>query len=330
MFVGKQLGVRGQGSEGQKAELIMKEQEKRFEKLEKEIEHLKKEVSFLRQEVLRWQSTQSPSALPLLRALAQRGLTVLDYNHNLQFILKPDANTEHQDILYNLLRRYSFRLFMRDLIQFPRGKSVKRLCRYCSITTARSYLKTLQELGIVRVDSRKGYSLLVNGVKSFGPTLEWYVGQIFSRQFSAPVLTGVKFKDTPTGGDYDVIALLEQKLVYVEVKSSPPRGVEKPAVKAFLDRLGDLQPHVALFFVDTELRMKDKMVVLFTEEMERRLGVKASRDWPVKRMVDELFQINHGIYILNSKRGIVVNTKRCIRDFNRYYRLGQVRVPWSF
>ncbi len=302
----------------------------RLNKLEKEVEQLKKELSLLRRYVERLHSGRYPSPIPLLQLLAQRGLSILEHDHNTQVLLPPGATEEQQDILFNLLRRYSFRLFLRDLIQFPEGKNTKKLCRYCSPATARSYLKKLQNLGIVSYNSREGYNLLIKGVASFGPTLEWYVGQLFARYFSAPVITSVKFKNTPTGGDYDVIALLEQRLTYVEVKSSPPRGVEKPAVRAFLDRLYDLQPDVALFFVDTELRMKDKMVVLFGEEMERRFGAEAAKRWQVSRLVNELFHINHGIYIVNSKKGVAANIQKCLNDFRKHRKLNQVFLPWSY
>ncbi len=305
-------------------------EKERIERLEKEVEQLKKELSLLRRHVEHLHSGRFPSSIPLLQLLAQRGLTVLEHDHNTQLLLPPTASEEHQGIFFNLLRRYSFRLFLRDLIQFPEGKNLKKLCRYCSITTARSYLKKLSELGIVFYNAREGYKLLIDGVASFGPTLEWFVGQLFARYFSAPVLTSVKFKNTSTGGDYDVIALLEQKLVYVEVKSSPPRGVEKPAVKAFIDRLYDLQPDVALFFVDTELRMKDKMVVLFAEEMERRFGKEAHNRWKVTRLVNELFHINHGVYIVNSRKGVAANIQRCLSDFRRNWRLNRVLVPWNY
>jgi len=301
----------------------------RLAKLEKEVEQLRKELSLLRRYVEKLHSGKHPSPIPLLQLLAQRGLSILEHDHNTQVLLPPEASEEQQDMFFNLLRRYSFRLFIRDLIQYPESRNIKQLCRYCSPPTARSYLKKLQSLGIVSYSSREGYKLLIKGVASFGPTLEWYVGQLFARYFSAPVITSVKFKNTSTGGDYDVIAMLEQNLAYVEVKSSPPRGVEKPAVKAFLDRLYDLQPDVALFFVDTELRMKDKMVVLFTEEMERRFGSSATTKWRVTRLVNELFHINHGIYIVNSKKGVAANIQKCLSDFRRHWKLNRVMVPWS-
>ncbi len=305
------------------------EESTRLEKLEKAVEELKKELYLLRRYVGALHSGKYPSPIPLLQHLAQRGLTILQHDRNTQLLLPHSALEKQEDEFFELLRRYSFRLFLRDLIRYPEGRGVKALCRYCSPATARKYLKRLSALKIVTYDPRKGYRLLINGVASFGPTLEWYVGQIFARCFSAPVITSVKFKDTTTGGDYDVIALLEQRLVYVEVKSSPPRGVEKPAVRAFIDRLYDLQPDVALFFVDTELRMKDKMVVLFAEEMERRFGREARKKWKVKRLINELFHVNHGIYIVNSKKGVVANFRRCLSDFRRHRKLNRVMVPWS-
>ncbi len=64
-----------------------------------------------------------------------------------------------------------------------------------------------------------------------------------------------------------MVALLEGWLVYMEVKSSPPKNIEGDEVHAFLARLKDLLPHLALFFVDTELRLKDKIVPFFETEL---------------------------------------------------------------
>ena len=65
------------------------------------------------------------------------------------------------------------------------------------------------------------------------------------------------------GGDYDVLGRLDGALVYLEVKSSPPKQVYDSEVRAFLDRVEDLAPDLAVFLMDTELRMKDKLVPMF-------------------------------------------------------------------
>jgi Holliday junction resolvase-like predicted endonuclease len=179
--------------------------------------------------------------------------------------------------------------------------------------TVRAYLKDLAELGIVVFDGDRSYRLISKQISSFGPTLEWYVSEILQREFMAPALFNVRLQNTCHGGDYDVIALVGGHLVYVEVKSSPPRGVELPAVSAFLNRLGDLQPQMAVFLVDTELRMKDKIVELFSEAVA--VDHEPAGLYEVERLVDEIFHIRHAVYLVNSRKGIYSNLRTCFRDF---------------
>ena len=175
----------------------------------------------------------------------------------------------------------------------------------------KSYLRTLADLGIVTLAS--GDYGLIRQVPSFGPTLEWFVYEIFRREFLAPALFNVRLQNTKYGGDYDVISSIAGRLVYVEVKSSPPRGVEQQAVSAFLGRLQDLEPHLAILFIDTELRMRDKLVPLLAEGL-REEG-RDGPEWAVARLVDEIFHVRHTIYIINSRKGVYSNLRTCIRDF---------------
>lgn len=282
-------------------------------RLEAEMESLKGAISELQQQLTTLQEAMTAFGHPVETILWQRGLPVLAQGDCSRTLLPPGLSPAAEGRFYQLLRRYSFRLFLRDLIQFPEGSDLEALTRYCSAKTVRSYLKDLAELSIVAFGEGRSYHLIPQQISSFGPTLEWYVSKIFQREFLAPALFNVRLDHTRFGGDYDLIALVSGYLVYVEVKSSPPRGVEVPAVSAFLNRLQDLQPHVALFLVDTELRMKDKIVPLFTEALEATQH--PSRTAPISRLVNEIFHIQHGIYLVNSRNGIYTNLRRCFRDF---------------
>ena len=285
----------------------------RIERLEAEVGALKATVSELQSEVLALREGQRTARHPVEALLWQRGLPVMAHGDLSRTLLPPNLSPTGKERFYRLMRRYSFRLFLRDLIQFPEGADLKLLTRYCSLRTVRSYLKELTELGIVACDRERGYQLIPKQVSSFGSTLEWYVSEIFQREFIAPVLFTVRLEHTRYGGDYDVIAIVSGHLLYVEVKSSPPRGVELPSVSAFLKRLRDLQPQMAIFLVDTELRMKDKIAPLFSEALAA--AHEPTQSHPVSRLINEIFHIRHGIYLVNSRKGIYSNLRYCIRDF---------------
>lgn len=281
----------------------------RLKQLEDEIGSLRDAISELEKQVAALREALKISRHPVETLLWQRGLPIMAQGDRSRTILPRHARSAEENRFYQLLRRYSFRLFLRDLIQFPEGTDFHNLTRYCSQRTVRSYLKDLAELGVVQLGDGRRYHLIQQPLSSFGPTLEWYVSQIFQREFMAPALFNVRLHHTRFGGDYDVITIVNGYLVYVEIKSSPPRGVELQAVSAFLNRLLDLQPDMALFLVDTELRMKDKIVPLFTD------ALGSNDDQPVLRLINEIFHIQHAIYLVNSRKGIYTNLRYCFRDF---------------
>lgn len=279
----------------------------RLDKLEKEVGELKAEIAELKETV----RDNACTAHPVEMLLRQQGLPVLAHGDRSQLVFPPAVSSGGLNRFYELMRRYSFRLFMRDLIRFPEGSAPAALTRYCSLATVKSYLAVLAEQGIVSSDE-SGYRLL-RRVPSFGPTLEWFVCEIFRREFLAPAVFNARLQNTRHGGDFDVIAMPAGCLVYVEVKSSPPRGVEHSAVDAFLGRVRELEPHVAVLFVDTELRMRDKLVPLLSEVLAGE--GKTGPEWAVLRLVNELFHVRHSIYLMNSRKGIYSNLRTCFRDF---------------
>ena len=153
---------------------------------------------------------------------------------------------------------------------------------------------------------------------SFGPTLEWFIAQMFQREFASSAVYGVSVKKTKSGGDYDVIASWNGRLVYVEVKSSPPKGVELNEISTFFSRTEDLLPEVAILFNDTQLRMKDKLVVMFEEELEKRYGREAKTLYPVERLIEELFHVQNRIFIINSKKDVLENFQISLMHYLRY------------
>lgn len=284
----------------------------RVKRLEAEMEGLKDTVSKLQNQIDTLQEALAAYGHPVETLLWQRGLPVIAEGDRSRTLLPANVSPAEEHRFYQLLRRYSFRLFLRDLIQLPEGANLNGLTRYCSVKTVRSYLRGLANLGIVTFSGGQSYRLIPQHITSFGPTLEWYVSKIFQQEFLAPALFNVRLDRTRFGGDYDLIAIVSGYLVYVEIKSSPPRGVEVQAVSAFLNRLEDLKPHMAIFLVDTELRMKDKIVPLFAEALE------ASPYHPQAtpaRLVNEIFHLQHTIYLVNSRNGIYTNLRTCFRDF---------------
>jgi len=208
---------------------------------------------------------------------------------------------------YEMMKRYSFRLFLRDVIKHQKSFRLEQVTRFATSEVTGEYLKYIRDIGLVEKIS-DGFRLSSGPIKSFGETLEWFVAEIFKREFSTEAIWGMRFKRPLVGGDYDLIAKVDGSILYMEIKSSPPKQIYHNEISAFFDRVSDLLPEISIFFVDTELRMKDKIVLMFEEELNRRYN-----DPPqVMRMEKELFQIQDKIFIINGKDSIAANIEKVL------------------
>jgi hypothetical protein len=270
-------------------------------------DHDAEELALLRDEVKRLRRTLNLLTPSLDMLLKRRGFRVYKKEPP-DDLLVPDER--FREGFYGHLHKYSFRLLLRDIIKHQDRFSVEELTRYSTGRVVRSYLGYLLEIRMIR-EGAAGYALARRPVISFGPTLEWYVAELLRRELGAEVFWGVKFRKRPKGGDYDVLGKLGGTLLYIEVKSSPPKQVTDSEIAAFLDRVEDLSPEVSLFLMDTELRMKDKIVPMF----EQALSFRSAALQPVQRLERELFSIQDRIFIVNAKESIGRNIEKVVARF---------------
>jgi hypothetical protein len=259
-------------------------------------DHDAEELAFLREEVKRLRQALNRLTPSLETILKRRGFRVYK-REPADNLLVPDD--PFRDSFFEKLHKYSFRLLLRDVIKHQDRFTLEQVTRYSTARVIRSYLGYLRDIRLIE-EGAAGYVLSPRPVTSFGPTLEWYIAELLKREFGAEVFWGVKFKRPKVGGDYDVLAKLDGSLLYVEVKSSPPKQVMASEIAAFLDRVEDLAPETAVFLMDTELRMKDKLVPMFEQE----LGKRSSDPPPVMRLERELFHVQERLFIVNAKENI--------------------------
>lgn len=278
-----------------------------------EIARLKEEIKRLRK-VLR---DISPSLEALLR---KRGLRIYKKEPS-EDLLLPDPH--YIDQYYQRLQKYSFRLFLRDVIKYQKGFSLEDVTRYATEEVTAQYISYLEEIGLIE-RSGKNRFFLKKPLRSFGETLEWFFAELLKREFFMEATWGVRFKDTEkrtfqdigeitVGGDFDVIAKFNGSVLYVEVKSSPPKQIYQEEIKAFLKRIELLNPEISIFFMDTELRMKDKIVPMFEEEIGEGL----------ERVEREIFHKDYHLYIMNSKESILHNIETILSWYHRHKRMAR-------
>lgn len=283
-----------------------------------QLRSLKREVQRLSQEIelIKTAAVKDPYAVENL--LKMRGLKILRKNPADHLFFSSKLSLPHRSHFYEMMRKYSFRLVLRDIIKHQTLFRVEDLTHYCSPAVAQDYCDILHQFGMIKKTRNGGYQTRLSPLYSFGPTLEWFVAEMLKREFASPALYGVSVKGTISGGDYDVITSWNRRLVYVEAKSSPPKGIEQNEIAAFFSRINELLPEVAILFNDTQLRMKDKLVVMFEEELKRRYGKRSRTIYPVNRLVEELFHVQNRIFIINSRKDILENFSICLRHYLRH------------
>ncbi|HUL29428.1 MAG TPA: hypothetical protein VLZ03_03150 [Thermodesulfobacteriota bacterium] len=290
----------------------------KLEEALREIQSLKKKVRSLTQENESFKTASLEDPSPVERMLKMRGLEVLRKNPTDRLFFPPGLPLSDKVRFFEMMKKYSFRLVLRDMIKYQDGFRVQNLTRYCSSKVVQGYCDQLHEMGAIIENGSGVYQTCISPLYSFGPTLEWFIAEVFRREFASPAIYGVSLRNTPSGGDYDVIAPWNQRLVYVEVKSSPPKGIEQSEVSSFFSRMEDILAEIVLFFNDTQLRMKDKLVLMFEEELGRRYGKRSRTRYPVERLVEELFHVRNRLFIINSKKDAVENLHYCLRHYLRH------------
>lgn len=262
------------------------------------------EIKSLHDEIRRLRRSLSELTPPLSVLLRLRGFRIYKQEPSDDLLL-PDKR--FLGTFYRMLGKYSFRLFLRDVIKHQEFFGIDQVARYATSAVTAEYTEYLKEVGLIeRV--KEGFRLVPGPIKSFGETLEWFVAEIFKREFASEAIWGLRFKRPRVGGDYDLIAKVDGSIAYMEIKSSPPKQIYQNEISAFFDRVLDLSPEISIFFVDTELRMKDKIVPMFVEEYRKRV----SEPPEIVRMEKELFQTQNKVFIINAKDSIAANIEKVL------------------
>lgn len=287
------------------------------------IKELRREVERLQQEVFSLKESNLADLQELRGMLKRRGLHLFRENpiHNLFF--PPSFPENEKKLFYELFKKYSFRLFLREIISHPGHFRISEVIRFSTPETGKKYLHYLTQMGLVQSNSQEDFFICLNKPPSLGPTLEWFMAEVLKREFYCPALFGLRCKGSRHGGDYDVVASLEGKLLYLEVKSSPPKNIEEDEVHEFLSRVKDLSPQIALFFVDTELRLIDKIIPIFEAEQKMKELEPKELFGQRQKIGQEVFFFPPHFYIFGSKGSIIRNLGICLQHYLSWPYLGK-------
>jgi hypothetical protein len=252
----------------------------------------------------------APPAPPLqggeaLAMLRRRGLDPRPSVPDLPF--PSDLDEALAERIARRLGHYAFRLFLRGAILARGPFRPATATRYVSPAQARAMADELVTLTLAETAGGGRYRLR-SPPRTFGGTLEWWVGRELGRRLGFDVATGVRSGARGVGGDLDVVAAAEGKLVYLELKSSPPKHIAQGEVTAFFRRVRALRPDVAVFAVDTALRLSDKVVPMLAAAL-RHDGAPAPA--PV-RLSRENWALTPHVYTVNARQDLIDNIERAI------------------
>jgi len=210
--------------------------------------------------------------------------------------------------LADTLDRYAARLFLRGAIARPTGFLPEETSRFLTPENAAPIAEELLSLGLLE-RAQEGRLRLVLPARSFGGTLEWYVAHELAHRYRFDAVAGVKFHAPGVGGDLDVIAAAEGKLLSIELKSSPPKHLKEPELDAFVLRTRALRPDITIFAMDTALRLADKVIPMLEEAVGRAGGAPA-----VRRVEREVWALSPHVYAVNAKPSLMGNIGRAIAE----------------
>lgn len=218
----------------------------------------------------------------------------------------PDFGGAAAERLAEKLGHYAFRLFLRGAILRHGGFAPMDATRYVDAPQATAMADELVALGLAAREDGGRYRLL-HPAQNFGGTLEWYVARELRGRLGFDVAAGVKFHAPEVGGDLDVVACAEGKLLYLEMKSSPPKHLAHDEVAAFFRRVRALRPHLAIFVMDTALRLSDKVLPMLRAE----LGPGAAEP---RRVLREVWALTPHLYVVNARQDLLTNIGLAIAE----------------
>jgi hypothetical protein len=132
------------------------------------------------------------------------------------------------------------------------------------------------------------------------------VARELARRLAVDVAFGVRAGAPGVGGDLDVVAAVEGKLVYVELKSGPPKHLMPAEVGAFLRRIRALRPHASVLAIDTALRLADKVLPMLAEAARQ-----ASAPRRIRR---DVWLVAPGLYAVSARQDLVENLCLAVGD----------------
>jgi len=131
----------------------------------------------------------------------------------------------------------------------------------------------------------------------------------------------VKFHAPGVGGEDFSSSTTSLPSAEATMSRSPPKHLGEEEVAAFFDRLAALRPDVAIFAIDTALRLADRVVPLVAAVMGRRPRsspghalVHRKRPTSPRRIENGLWALTPHVYLVSARPSLVGNIGRALAE----------------
>lgn len=244
--------------------------------------------------------------------LWRRGFQISEYCPYERVILPKERSLIEE--YFDFLSHYRFRRLLSDLIHSHNNGLID-----LEKLSLRWVLEEVQEYWDFLIRSRIiekinfDYYFSYPSLDNFGETLEWYVSELLIKEFEVPSLWGIKIKEIKGGGDFDILAILEGNLMYVECKTSPPNNIRLKEMWEFLRRREELGPKITLLFIDTTLKIERNIIDNIKLLLDKRFSKNMENI--MFKLKEGIYSFNKSLYIMQSKGDLVRNLQIIFKDF---------------
>ncbi len=215
---------------------------------------------------------------------------------------------------FSFLGHYRFRRLLSDIIHSHNNGLIdlKKLFSRWNLEEIGEYWNLLLKTEIVKCID-KYYYFSYPSIDNFGETIEWYISELLIKEFKIPSLWGIKIKEIRGGGDFDILGILEDKLIYIECKTSPPNNVRLRELWEFLRRREELKPKITIFFIDTTLKIERNIINNMKSLLDKRFSKELEKN--ILKLKEGVYSFDKKLYIMQSKGDLIRNLQIIFRDF---------------
>jgi len=218
---------------------------------------------------------------------------------------------------YEEFKSFSFRQVLRSIYDSDCGLSKDDLLQKfgnLSDSFLDEKLDFMLQTGCVSKQPNTGKHLGCKD-RNFGRTFEWFISEIMKREMCGIAASGIKILNLKCGGDFDVIARLEDLLVYIECKSGSIFNISESDLTNFIDRYQELAPSLSICLFDTN-GLPDEFKGKFLKADWEKYGLKPRE--PKKRRIKNrgiFYELYPRIVTLTSEGNLIGNIKLSINHF---------------